>query len=71
MEHFYWAQPNLSLLHKIGWRSAEKNSPFFEHASSSVAPTISMVLMLLSDTQLKNGKMSVDFGQNFCVSPTP
>jgi hypothetical protein len=26
---FYRAQQNLSSLHKIGWRSAEKNSPAF------------------------------------------
>jgi hypothetical protein len=29
--HFYRAQQNLSLLHKIGWRSAEKIRPFFQH----------------------------------------
>jgi hypothetical protein len=35
LEHFYRAQQNLSSLHKIGWRSAEKNLPvFFQHASS-------------------------------------
>jgi hypothetical protein len=38
---FYRAQPNLSLLHNIGWRSAEK-FVHFQHASSSVAHTISM-----------------------------
>jgi hypothetical protein len=27
----------------MGWRSAEKNRPIFQHASSSVAPAISMV----------------------------
>jgi hypothetical protein len=27
LEHFYRAQKNLSSLHKIGWRPAEKNSP--------------------------------------------
>jgi hypothetical protein len=40
-KHFYRAQQNLSLPHKIGCRSAEKNgeaeknSPFFQYASSS------------------------------------
>jgi hypothetical protein len=34
-EHFYRVQQNLSLQHKIGWRPAEKKSPFFQHASSS------------------------------------
>jgi hypothetical protein len=29
-------------LHKIGWRSAEKMSHFFKHASSSVPPRISL-----------------------------
>jgi hypothetical protein len=29
MEHFYRAQQNLSSLHKIGWRSAEKKLPVF------------------------------------------
>jgi hypothetical protein len=29
MEHFYRAQQNLSSLHKIGWRPAEKNLPIF------------------------------------------
>jgi hypothetical protein len=32
---FYRAQQNLSLLHKIGWRSGEK-IVLFQHASSSV-----------------------------------
>jgi hypothetical protein len=31
MEHFYRVQQNLSSLHKIGWRPAEKNSPVFFH----------------------------------------
>jgi hypothetical protein len=31
-EHFYRAQQNLSLQHKVGWRPAEKK---FQHASSS------------------------------------
>jgi hypothetical protein len=29
MEHFYRAQQNLSSLHKIGWKPAEKNLPVF------------------------------------------
>jgi hypothetical protein len=29
MEHFYRAQQNLSSLHKIGWRPAEKNLNIF------------------------------------------
>jgi hypothetical protein len=32
----------MSSLHNIGWRSPLKNSPFFKHASSSVALKISM-----------------------------
>jgi hypothetical protein len=40
-EQFYMAQQNLPLLHKIGWRPAEK-SPFFQHASSK--SKIAMVL---------------------------
>jgi hypothetical protein len=35
---------NLSLQHKIGWRPAEKNRPFYQHASSS--SKISMVKTL-------------------------
>jgi hypothetical protein len=31
---FLLGSKNISLLHKIGWRSAEKISHFFEHASS-------------------------------------
>jgi hypothetical protein len=31
---FYRAQQNLSSLHKIGWRSAEKIAHIFQHASS-------------------------------------
>jgi hypothetical protein len=35
LEHFYRAQQNLSSVHKIGWRPAEKKSPvFFQHARS-------------------------------------
>jgi hypothetical protein len=33
-EHFYRTQQNLSLQHRIVWRPAEKNLPFFQHASS-------------------------------------
>jgi hypothetical protein len=33
MEHFHSAQQNLSPLHKIGWRPAEKNCPFFFNTS--------------------------------------
>jgi hypothetical protein len=29
MENFYMAQENLSSLHKIGWRPAEKKLPVF------------------------------------------
>jgi hypothetical protein len=43
-EQFFIGLQNLSSLHKIGWRSAEKNIPFFKHASSSVASKISMGL---------------------------
>jgi hypothetical protein len=41
-EQFFSGLQNLSSLHKIGWISAEKIIPFFKHASSSVAPKISM-----------------------------
>jgi hypothetical protein len=34
LEHFYRAQHKLSSLHKIGWRPAGKNRPFFQHALS-------------------------------------
>jgi hypothetical protein len=42
---FRRAQQNLSLLDKIGWRSAEKIA-LFHHASCSGAPTISILLNL-------------------------
>jgi hypothetical protein len=32
-EQFYRTQQNVSLQHKKGWRPAEKNCPFFQHAS--------------------------------------
>jgi hypothetical protein len=41
-ELFFSGLEKLSSLHKIGWRSAEKISPFFKHASSSIAPRISL-----------------------------
>jgi hypothetical protein len=40
---FYRAQQNLSLLHKIGRRSAEKNSPFFSTCVFYSSTKISMV----------------------------
>jgi hypothetical protein len=39
---FFRGIKNLSSLQKIGLRSAEKNSPFFKHASSGIALRISM-----------------------------
>jgi hypothetical protein len=47
--NFFSSVQNLSSLHKIGWRLSEKNSPFFKHASSSVAPRISMGSTLRAD----------------------
>jgi hypothetical protein len=41
-ELFFSGLEKLSSLHKIGWRSAEKISPFFNLASSSVASRISI-----------------------------
>jgi hypothetical protein len=70
-EHFYRAQQNLSLQHKIGWRPAEKNLPLFQHVSSNAK--ISMVPWLVQIrifTFLSNRRLIFCQVIQECLSPS-
>jgi hypothetical protein len=59
---FYRAQWNLSLQYKIGWRPAEKNCRFFQHASSSTK-----IFMISSQNSEKNKKRKLCLNESFWV----